>query len=138
MTMQFDTKIAIIIRDDLETWQKLNITAFISGALVGQTPELIGDVYIDGSGQSYLPMIIQPIMIYAADADKIRKSYDRAIRRDIPLAIFTRALFATGNDTDNRAAVAAVKSDDLALVGLALRSNKKEVDKVVKGLKFHS
>lgn len=47
------------------------------------------------------------------------------------------ALFATGNDDDNRAAVAAVEADALDLVGLALHDDRKAVDKVVKGLKLH-
>ncbi|MEL6527869.1 MAG: DUF2000 family protein [Chloroflexota bacterium] len=135
--MQFDTKIAIILRDDLATWQKLNVTAFISGALVGQSPDLIGDTYIDGSGQQYLPMIRQPIMIFIADAEKIRKTYERAIRREVRFALFTKELFATGNDVDNRQAVLAVKSEDLDVVGMALRDDKKTVDKIVKGLKLH-
>ncbi|MEL6407714.1 MAG: DUF2000 family protein [Chloroflexota bacterium] len=135
--MQFDTKIAIILRDDLATWQKLNVTAFISGALVGQSPDLIGDTYIDGSGQQYLPMIRQPIMIFIADAEKIRKTYERAIRREVRFALFTNELFATGNDVDNRQAVLAVKSEDLDVVGMALRDDKKTVDKIVKGLKLH-
>ena len=28
----FDTKIAIIVREDLATWQKLNVTAFLARA----------------------------------------------------------------------------------------------------------
>ena len=27
--MQFDTKIAVVIRTDLEAWQKLNVAAFL-------------------------------------------------------------------------------------------------------------
>lgn len=27
--MQFDTKIAIVLREDLPVWQKLNMTAFL-------------------------------------------------------------------------------------------------------------
>lgn len=82
-------------------------------------------------------MLIQPMMVYTASADTLRKAYDRAIERDVRLAIFTRDLFATGNDIDNRAAVAAVASDDLPLVGIAMRDLKKTVDKVIKGLSLH-
>ena len=31
----FDTKITIIIRDDLATWQKLNVTAFLMSGITG-------------------------------------------------------------------------------------------------------
>lgn len=138
MSIPFDTKIAIVLRDDIEMWQKLNVTAFISGALVGQTPALIGEAYVDGSGNQYLPMIIQPIMIYTANLEQINKTYKRAMSREVKFAIFTSDLFATGNDIDNRAAVLAKKEEELDLVGIAMRDSKKVVDKVVKGLKFHS
>ena len=36
--MQFDTKIAVILRDDLPTWQKLNVTAFTMSGIAGTTP----------------------------------------------------------------------------------------------------
>jgi hypothetical protein len=47
------------------------------------------------------------------------------------------ALFATGNDYDNRAAVAAVATDALDLAGLGLHADRKAVDKVTKGLALH-
>jgi hypothetical protein len=133
----FDTKIAIILLDGLESWQKLNVTAFIASAIVGQNRDIIGENYQDASGNLYMPMIIQPMMIYQANAEEIRRVYQRAFEREVKLAIFTRELFSTGNDTDNRAAVASKQADDLDLVGLAMRDDKKAVDKVIKGLKFH-
>ena len=135
--MNFDTKIAIILREDLETWQKLNVTAFISSALVGQNPEIIGEPYIDASGAQYLAMAVQPMMIYAADQTQIRNAYQRARDREVTMAIFTMELFSTMDDDANRAAVAAVKSEDLDLVGIAMRDDRKKIDKIVKKLKFH-
>jgi hypothetical protein len=137
MSMTFDTKIAIVIRGDLASWQKLNVTAFIAGGLAGHNPAIVGEPYADASGNQYLPMIIQPIMIYQADAESIRKAYLRAMDRGVQLAIFTSDLFATGSDIDNRAAVADKPAQALDLVGLAMRDQKKTVDYVVKGLKLH-
>ena len=34
--VRFDTKIAIVLRDDLETWQKLNVTAFLASGVAAQ------------------------------------------------------------------------------------------------------
>jgi len=33
--MEFDTKIVVIVRDDLAIWQKLNITAFTVSGIAG-------------------------------------------------------------------------------------------------------
>ncbi|QPC85198.1 DUF2000 family protein [Phototrophicus methaneseepsis] len=135
--MTFDTKIAIVLRDDLEMWQELNVTAFIASAVVGQNPSIIGENYRDASGNVYMPMIIQPMMIYQADADSIRKAHQRALERDVMMAIFTMDLFSTPNDVENRAAVADKHAEALDLVGIAMRDTKKTVDKVIKGLKRH-
>ncbi|MCA9893815.1 MAG: DUF2000 domain-containing protein [Anaerolineae bacterium] len=136
--MVFDTKIAIVIRDDLETWQKLNVTAFIASALVGEHSSILGEQYMDGSGNQYMPMVIQPMMIYQADHTGIRKAYERALSRDVRLAIFTTELFSTLDDVENRAAIANTPSDALELVGIAMRDMKKTIDKITKGLKLHS
>ena len=45
--MEFDTKIAIAVRDDLAVWQKLNVTAFITSGITGQHGALLGDEYED-------------------------------------------------------------------------------------------
>jgi hypothetical protein len=43
--MQFDTKIALIIRSDLETWQKMNVGAFLTSGITGAFPACIGEPY---------------------------------------------------------------------------------------------
>jgi hypothetical protein len=59
------------------------------------------------------------------------------LSRNVPCAIFTEELFTTNNDSDNRAAVAAVTADDLRLVGLALRAERAVADRILKGLSLH-
>jgi hypothetical protein len=54
------------------------------------------------------------------------------------LSIFTRDLFSTQHDEANRAAVAAVTADELEIVGLALRGERKTVDKVLDKLRPHT
>jgi len=134
---RFDTKIAIIVREDLATWQKLNVTAFLAGGLPGSYPELPGEFYQDGSGRHYGKLIRQPILIFSADAAELSRTRARAADRNLPISIYTAALFATGNDADNRAAIAAVPTDELDLVGIAIHADRKDVDKVIKGLKLH-
>ncbi len=70
----FDTKIAIVVRDDLAVWQKLNVTAFLTSGIVGATPGLLGAPYEDAAGNSYHPLAIQPMIVLAADAGRSRRS----------------------------------------------------------------
>lgn len=135
--MVFDTKIVIAVRDDIATWQKLNVTAFLAGGLAGAAPELAGEPYRDGSGTGYGPLIRQPILVFTGSAADLKNAYGRALERNVTLHIYTRELFATGNDIDNRAAVAGVARDDLDLVGLAFRAEKKIADKITRPLKLH-
>lgn len=135
---RFDTKIAIIVREDLATWQKLNVTAFLAGGLPGSYPELPGEFYRDASGRQYGKLIRQPILIFGASAADLARTRSRAAERNLPISIYTHELFTTGNDADNRAAVAAVPTDNLDLVGIAIHADKRDVDKVVKGLKLHT
>jgi hypothetical protein len=136
--MEFDTKIAIVLRDDLAVWQKANATAFLVSGIAGSDPETVGEPYVDASGNSYLPMFRQPVLVFEGDAAAIRRAYERAMQRDVAqLAIFTDELFSTAHDDANRAAVAAVAAEELDLVGIALRADRKVVDKVVDRLRRH-
>jgi len=139
MTSQvvFETKIAIIVRDDLQTWRKLNLAAFLSSGVTHLAPEAVGDPYEDADGTKYAPMLGQPVLVFAADTAGLTRSLERALGRGIVPAVYTEDLFATGNDLDNRAAVAAVARTELNLVGIALRGPRRDVDKVTKGLPLH-
>jgi hypothetical protein len=135
--VRFDTKIAIVVRDDLDTWQKLNVTAFLAAAVAAGADGVIGEPYEDASGQKYLAMFAQPVLVFRASAEQLALAYGRAVARDLRLAIFTEELFDTDNDVDNRAAVAAVASGELRLVGLSLHHDRRVVDKVLNGLRLH-
>jgi hypothetical protein len=136
--MEFDTKIAVVLLEDLAVWQKANVTAFLVSGIAGTDPSTVGEPYADGSGNQYLPMFRQPVLVFAADPAGMRRAYERAMAREVrQLAIYTRELFATGHDDANRAAVAAVPAEELDLVGLALRADRKVVDKVLDKLKPH-
>jgi hypothetical protein len=135
--MQFDTKIVVVLRDDLAVWQKTNVTAFLVSGIAGTVPGVVGEPYRDASGNEYLPMFVQPVLVYEADAAALRRTYERAMSRGVRPAIYTKKLFTTNHDEANRAAVAPVAAEDLDLVGIAFRADRKTVDKIVDRLRFH-
>jgi len=135
--VEFDTKLAVVLRDDLAVWQKTNVTAFLVSGIAASEPGVVGEPYRDGSGNEYLPMLVQPVLVYEADAAGLRRAYERAMARDVPMAVYTRELFETNHDEANRAAVAGVAADELDLVGIAFRAERKVVDKIVDRLRFH-
>jgi len=126
-----------VVSEALATWQKLNVASFLAGGVVGAYPELTGEAYSDASGRFYGPLIRQPVLVFAATGEQLATVLQRAQQRGVRPHLYTRALFATGNDRDNRAAVAAVATSDLDLVGLALHAERKDIDKITKGLPLH-
>ena len=135
--MGFETKIAVLLRDDLATWQRLNATAFLVSGIAGAVPELLGEEYVDADGTRYLAMFGQPVLVFEGDRDTVTAAHARAVGRGLRVSVFTSELFTTGNDRDNRAAVLAVARDKLDLVGLAVHGPRGVVDKVVKGATLH-
>ena len=134
----FDTKIAIILLSSLKTWQKLNVTSFLTSGIIGQSSSLIGEKYVDNSNYQYLALSRQPVVVLEGDVSLLKKIHGRMLGRSLTFSIYINDMFETGNDEDNRSTVKNYPSEDLPLVGLALREDKKIVDKVTKGAKLHS
>jgi hypothetical protein len=135
--VRFDTKIAVLLREDLEPWQRLNVTAFLVSGLGTAAPEVIGEPYEDADGVPYLPMFRQPVLVFEGTKETLKAAHARVLSRSLPRTVFTSDLFSTGNDRDNRAAVRAVGTADLDLVGIAVYGPRNAVDKVLKGARMH-
>ncbi|HEJ7840277.1 DUF2000 domain-containing protein [Serratia marcescens] len=133
----FDTKIAFIVRDDLPTWQRLNVVAFLATGIAAAAPEIIGERYVDAQGRRYGAISGQPMLIFAADLPGLQNVHRKGLERELTLIPYVHAMFATGHDEANRKVFLAEDADNLDLVGLALRGPKKAVDKAIKGLALH-
>lgn len=134
----FDTKIAVVLRDDLAVWQKLNVTAFLMSGIVAQTGEIIGEPYRDGAGNVYNPLSVQPIVVMAADQEALRKIHQRSLERDVTSSLYIEEMFSTGHDAANRQVFSEFSPETAKVVGMALRADKKIVDKITKGAKLHA
>lgn len=134
--MEFDTKIKIVIRDDLEAWQELNVTAFLISGIAG-TQDIIGQPYKDKDNVEYLPMSQQPILIHSGTSDQMKDLLQKALTKDVVISIYTEELFKTYNDEDNRAMVAQFGTEELNLVGIGIRGKKNHVDRLLKGFDLH-
>ena len=106
--------------------------------IAGTVPGIVGEPYRDASGNEYLPMFVQPVLVYQADAPALRRAYERALGRDVSMAIYTADLFADRARRGEPRRGREGADDDLDLVGIAFRAERKTVDKVVDGLRFHA
>lgn len=135
--MEFDTKFAIVIAEDLAGWQKLNVVSFLTSGVLAEDENPVGEEYRDASGVSYSALCIQPVVVLKASREKLSTFLNRAHSRGVRTAIYIQDMFETGHDAANRATVTKYATNDLPLVGIALRSGKRDVDKILKGAKLH-
>lgn len=132
------TKIAIVLRQDLLNWQKLNVTAFLASSVAIKFPEIHGKAFVTASNTEYLPFIKQPILIYKADDQvQIQRAFFRAQERQLYIGIYTQPLFATNNEEQNLKAIANYTDQEQELVGIVVYGENKSVDKALKDLKLH-
>jgi hypothetical protein len=136
--VRFDTKIAVLLRTDLLAWQRLNVTAFLVSGIGTAAPEVVGEPYRDADDVGYLAMFRQPVLVFEGSKEVLKAAHGRALTRGVPLSVFTSDLFHTGNDRDNRAAVRAVPTDQLDVVGMAVHGPRNAVDKVLRGARMHA
>ena len=133
----FDTKVALIVRDDLASWQRLNVAAFLATGIAAAAPDALGLPYLDAAGTVYGNMLGQPILIFQADLDGLQSSHKAAVQGHLTIIPYAFSMFSTGHDEANRQAFLAEDPCNLNLVGLGLRGPKKAVDKAIKGLSLH-
>lgn len=135
--VRFDTKVAVLLRDDLAVWQQLNVTAFLISGIAATVEAITGEPYRDADGTEYLPMLRQPVTVLEGNSALLTSAHRRALDRQLRIAVYTEELFATANDAANRAAVRAVSRDELNLVGLGVYGQRGAVDKALKGAVLH-
>lgn len=136
--MLYDTKIAIVIKDNLPVWQKLNVASFLASSVAIQFPETHGQPFVNASHSTYLPFIKQPILIYKAETDdRIKRAFSRAKERDLAIGIYTEPLFATKGEAENLVEIAKGTDEEQTLVGIIVYGDSKKVSKALDGLKFH-
>ncbi|ASV85600.1 hypothetical protein CES85_0819 [Ochrobactrum quorumnocens] len=133
----FDTKFTIVLRDDLAPWQELNVTAFLASGIVSQHPDIIGEPYQDGAGNTYNALSIQPVVVMSADAAQMHKIHVKSLERGITTSLYIEEMFSTGHDVANRDVFSKFAPESANVVGIAIRAEKKIVDKLVKGAKLH-
>ena len=135
--MIFETRVALLVREDLEVWQKLNVAAFLATGMAGAAPEAMGEPYEDAAGRPYTSLLGQPLLVFSASGTDLLRARRLAQERGLTIAAYVAAMFTTGHDAANREAFRAEPADSPDLVGLALRGPKKDVERATKGLKLH-
>lgn len=133
----FDSKVTLIVRNDLATWQRLNVVAFLATGIASAAPEIMGESYIDAAGNHYGNLSGQPMLIFETDLEGLQRARRLGLEYGVTIIPYVFAMFSTKNDDANRSVFLAEDPTNMNLVGLALRGPKKAIDKAVKGLSLH-
>jgi hypothetical protein len=133
----FDTKFAIVLRDDLAPWQAINVAAFLTSGVVAASPQIIGEAYRDRAGNVYNALSIQPVIVLAADRETIGAIHQRVLGQNVRSSAYVEEMFTTGHDAANRLVFAQFTPEEAKIVGLAFHADKKIVDKITKGARKH-
>lgn len=134
----YDKKVAIVIKDDLLPWQKLNVVSFLAGSIAIEFPETHGKEFMTADHVRFLPFIKHPTLIYKAESDeKIKRAFNRARDRELAIGVYSSSLFATRSEEENIIEISNHTVDNLDLVGIIVYGENRKVDKALDGLKFH-
>lgn len=135
----YENKIAIVIRDNLKDWQKLNVVGFLASSVAIKFPETHGREFVNAVNCTYLPFIKNPMMIYAADSQQaINRAFKRAKERELSIGIYTSGLFATKCEEENLVEIAKYDDTNQDLVGIVIYGENRKVNKATDALKLHS
>jgi len=136
--MNFENKIAIVIKDGLMSWQKLNVASFLASSIAIRFPETHGKSFVNASSTELLPFVKQPMFIYKAnDTTQLDRAFNRAKQRELSIGIFTNPLFSTKNEAENHIEIGKTTDENQELVGIVIYGENKKVNKALDGLKFH-
>jgi hypothetical protein len=78
------------------------------------------------------------MIVLSADKGAIAPIFRRAMQRNVRLSLYIHDMFSTGHDAANRAAVQQYPPETMDVVGLALREDRRLVDKITKGARMHT
>ena len=82
-------------------------------------------------------MSVQPVIVLAGPANVLTNIRNRANDRGVDTVAYIEEMFGTEHDEANRAVFAEHFATEANTVGIALRADRKIVDKITKGAKMH-
>jgi Uncharacterized protein conserved in bacteria len=133
----YEKKIAIVLRNDLQNWQKLNVTSFLASSIAIAFTEVHGNSFSTNTEGEFLPFINQPILIYKADNDDImRRVFSRSKERALHIGIYPQTFFSTKSAEENYLVMEKFNGETEALAGIVIYGETKKVYKALDGLKL--
>lgn len=132
MNVSEDFKMVIVLDDDLPTGLKANTAAVLSLTLGDKVKNLIGEDLLDGEKYSHTGLTRIPLPILKCTAEELKKLYEKAytLKDEILFVDITDAAQTTKNYEDYHQKLSNSSKTELKLLGIALASSKKVINKL--------
>ena len=132
-----ETRIVVILRDDLAARQRANATAFLVSGIAADEPATVGEPYEDASGNRYLPMFREPAYMYMCGRDDLFRAAAEPASAGYPspCSPTTSSRPATTTSTGRRSGLSRPTTSPSSASPFG--TDRKAADRITKGLRFH-
>ena len=133
--LMFDTKVALIVRDDLAAWQKLNVVAFLATASPKRPKRSASLTRMRRDAAD--AMLGQPMLVFSADLNGLQAAHRRALSRELTIVPYVHAMFRPGTTRPTATCFGPAMRRISTSSGWRCAAEE-AVDKAVKGLALHA
>lgn len=138
MSQDFDNKITIVVRRDLEPWQVLNTVAHISAYLGNKLKDKFGtgEYFVSKDGGSHPRNTQYAIVVLSCDQADLYPLIIEARKNNLRHINFLREMIETTNDEEIEKLVSETSDDSLEYLGVGLFGDKDLLKSMTKNFKL--
>lgn len=131
----FNQKIAIVVREDLPSWQVMNAIAHVSGYLGNKIATFLSDEnFVTKDGQNH-PRNSQYAIIILKNSEKGLRRFMRNVRESGLLYHgFIREMIESTDDTAIQEIVGSKRDDEIEYLGVGIFGPIQKVDELTQGM----
>lgn len=135
MSQDFNQKIAIVVREDLPSWQVMNTVAHVSGYLGNKITTFLSDEnFVTSDGQSH-PRNSQYAIIILKNTEKGLRKFMRRVRESGLLYHgFIREMIETTDDTEIQQILSTKRDEEIEYLGIGIFGPIEKVNELTQGM----
>lgn len=135
MNQDFNQKIAIVVREDLPSWQVMNTVAHVSGYLGNKITTFLSDeTFITSDGQNH-PRNSQYAIIILKNTEKGLRKFMRRVRESNLLYHgFIREMIETTDDSEIQQILGSKKDEEIEYLGIGIFGPIERVNELTQGM----
>ena len=135
MNQDFNQKIAIVVREDLPSWQVMNTVAHVSGYLGNKITTFLSDENFVTSDEQNHPRNSQYAIIILKNTEKGLRKFMRRVRESKLLYHgFIREMIETTDDSEIQQILSNKRDDEIEYLGIGIFGPIERVNELTQGM----